>query len=78
MTDNAALEMIRIGFGCDTTENDIRYTIKVFKKIFNEKSLNVNLVMPSQLNESLLLDKQTYIIDVRPQFLRKKLKGFPD
>jgi cysteine desulfurase len=78
LTDSAARETIRISLGCSTTEKDIRYTVKVFKNFFNGNDRHVNLIMPSQLNEALIFDEQTYILDVRPNFLRKKLKGIPN
>jgi phage shock protein E len=38
----------------------------------------VNMITPAQLNETILFDDQTYILDVRPDDDRKKVKGLPN
>ena len=78
LSDQAAQETIRISLGCRTSTRDIRYTVKVIQKYVEDQTLLVNMITPAQLNESILFDEQTYILDVRPQFLRKTFKGLPN
>ena len=33
---------------------------------------------PSQLDETVLFDDQTYILDIRPPYLRRKIKSLPN
>jgi rhodanese-related sulfurtransferase len=36
------------------------------------------MITPAQLNETILFDEQTYILDVRPDDDRKRTKGLPN
>jgi rhodanese-related sulfurtransferase len=38
----------------------------------------VNMLAPAQLNETILFDEQTFILDVRPPDDRKRFKGLPN
>lgn len=75
LSDKAANETIRISLGCDTSERDIRYFSKVLREYSDGRTLQVNMITPAQLNESVLFDEQTYILDVRPQIQRRNLKS---
>ncbi len=78
LSDQAAQETIRVSLGCSTTARDIRYTTQVFQDYVQGRTLLVNMITPAQLNESILFDEQTYILDVRPQYLRRKVKSLPN
>jgi cysteine desulfurase len=78
LTDQAAQETIRISLGCDTSERDIRYFSKVLLDYSEGRTLQVNMITPAQLNESILFDQQTYILDVRLQAQRRNLKSLPN
>jgi rhodanese-related sulfurtransferase len=78
LSDQAAQETIRISLGCNTSIRDIRYTVKVIQKYVEGRALLVNMITPAQLNETILFDEHTYILDVRPQFLRRTFKGLPN
>jgi cysteine desulfurase len=78
LSDQAAQETIRISLGCDTSERDIRYISKVLRDYSNGRTLQVNMITPAQLNETMLFDEQTYILDVRPQLQRRNLKSLPN
>ena len=78
LSDQAAQETIRVSLGCSTSARDIRYTTRVFRDYLEGRTLLVNMIAPAQLNEAILFDEQTYILDVRPQFLRRRLKGLPN
>lgn len=75
LSDQAAKETIRVSFGCDTSARDIRYTLKVFRDHFAGRTLYVNMIEPAQLNEAVLFNKHTYVLDVRSQSLRRKFKS---
>ncbi len=78
LSDQAAQETIRVSLGCSTSTRDIRYTTRVFKDYIEGRTLLVNMIKPAQLNETILFDEQTYILDVRPQYLRRKFKSLPN
>ena len=78
LSDQATQETIRVSLGCSTSARDIRYTTQVFRDYVEGRILHVNMITPAQLNESILFDEQTYVLDVRPQFLRRKLKSLPN
>jgi cysteine sulfinate desulfinase/cysteine desulfurase-like protein len=75
LSDQAAKETIRISLGSDTSERDIRYFSKVLRDYSDGRTLQVNMITPAQLSESILLDDQTYILDVRLQAQRRNLKS---
>jgi cysteine desulfurase len=78
LSDQATQETIRISLGCSTSARDIRYATRIFQDYFEGRTLLVNMITPAQLNETILFDDHTYILDVRPQFLRRKFKGLPN
>jgi rhodanese-related sulfurtransferase len=52
--------------------------MKVFRKCVKEQSLLVDITASSQLDKNMLFDKQIFILDVRPQYMRNKLKSLPN
>lgn len=78
LSDQAANETIRFSLGCSTSACDIRYTTRVFRDYVQGQTLFVNMITPLQLDETILFGEQTYILDVRPQFLRRKFKSLPN
>ncbi len=78
LSDQAAKETIRFSLGCRTSERDIRYATRVFQDYIKGRTLPVNMITPTQLDETILFDEQTYILDVRPQYLRRKVKSLPN
>ncbi|PKN94844.1 MAG: cysteine desulfurase NifS [Chloroflexi bacterium HGW-Chloroflexi-6] len=78
LSDQAARETVRISFGHDTSAQDIRYMTQVVQDYIEGRISFVNMIAPAQLNETILFDKQTYILDVRPPDDRKKYMGLPN
>ena len=78
LSDHAARTTIRISLGHDTSARDIQYMTQVFQDYVEGRTPYVNMVTPAQLNETILFDDQTYILDVRPPDDRKKFKGLPN
>lgn len=78
LSDDETKETIRISLGCNNTAGDIRYATRVFQNFFNDRHRLVNIITATQLNEISIFDEQMYILDVRPQFLRRKLKSLPN
>jgi cysteine desulfurase len=78
LSDQAARETIRISLGHDTSAGDIRYAAQVVRDYIEGPTPFVNMITPAQLNETILFDDQTYILDVRPDDDRKKVKGLPN
>ncbi len=78
LSDEAARETIRVSLGCNTSASDIRYTKQVVQDYIKGRTPVVNMITPAQLNETILFDEQTYILDVRPPDDRRKFKGLPN
>ena len=78
LSDQAAKETIRFSLGSSTSAGDIRYTVNVFRDYIEGRTLPVGMVTPAQLDESILFDEQTYVLDVRPRFQRKNTAGLPN
>ena len=78
LSDQAARETIRISLGADTSARDIRYMAQVAQDYFEGRVSFVNMLAPAQLNENILFDEKTYILDVRPPDDRKRFKGLPN
>jgi len=78
LTDQAARETIRVSLGHNTSARDTQYMTQVFQDYVEGQTPFVNMVTPAQLNETILFDEQTYILDVRPSDDRKRFKGLPN
>jgi rhodanese-related sulfurtransferase len=78
LSDRAARETIRISLGQGTSARDIRYVTQVVQDYVEGRTPFVNMITPAQLNETILFDDQTFILDVRPPDDRKKFKGLPN
>jgi cysteine desulfurase len=78
LSDKAARETIRISLGFRSSAPDIRYLVKVLRDYLEGRSQNVKMLTAAQLNETILFDEQTYILDVRPPDDRKRYKSMPN
>jgi cysteine desulfurase len=78
LSDQAARETIRISLGHTTSARDIHYVTQVIHDYMEGRTPYVNMVTPAQLNETILFDEGTYILDVRPDDDRRKHKGLPN
>jgi len=78
LSDQAARETIRISLGHDTSMRDIQYTAQVIRDYIEGRISFVNMLAPAQLNENILFDEKTFILDVRPGDDRRKFKGLPN
>ena len=78
LPDQAARETIRISLGHNTSAQDIRYSTQVIQDYMEGRTPHVNMITPAQLNENILFDEQTYILDVRPSDDRRNVKGLPN
>ncbi|NOH03783.1 MAG: aminotransferase class V-fold PLP-dependent enzyme [Chloroflexi bacterium] len=78
LSDQAARETIRISLGHGNTARDIRYMTQVVQDFIEGRVSFVNMLAPAQLNETILFDEKTFILDVRPPDDRKQFKGLPN
>lgn len=78
LSDQAARETIRFSLSSETSRKDIMYVLRIIKDYFGNGKPPINIIMPGQLKENLLFDKDTYILDVRFWYDRKMLKGLPN
>jgi cysteine desulfurase len=77
LTDEQARTSIRFSLSGSTTKRDINYTLKVIKKYLSGKTPQVGMIAPAFLNESLLFDNSTYILDIRFWYDKVKIKSLP-
>lgn len=78
LSADEARQTIRFSFSTETSHKDIRYLLRVMDDYFAGRTLPVNAVSPTQLDENILMDKRTFIVDVRHWYDRKFLKGLPN
>ncbi|MEO8356937.1 MAG: aminotransferase class V-fold PLP-dependent enzyme [Chloroflexota bacterium] len=78
VSDQAARETIRVSLGHSTSAQDIQYMTQVVQDYMEGRTPFVNMITPAQLNETILFDEHTYILDVRPPDDRSKFKGLPN
>ena len=78
ISDQAARETLRISLGRSTSLSDIRYTTRVVQDYLEGRTALVNMMTPAQLNETVLFDENTYILDVRPPNDRQRQRGLPN
>lgn len=78
LSDQASRETIRISLGHGTSRRDIQYLTQVMQDDMEGRTPYVNMITPAQLNESILFNEQTFILDVRPPDDRKRQRGLPN
>jgi cysteine desulfurase len=78
LSNQAARETIRVSLGHSTSARDIQYMTQVFQDYVEGRTPFINMITPAQLNETILFDEQTYILDMRPPDDRKRFKGLPN
>lgn len=78
LSDDAARETLRFSLGANTSERDISYSIRVIHDYLTAKSLPVTMFRPAQVDENLLFNEKTYVLDIRYRYDRKLLKGLPN
>lgn len=78
LSDQAARETIRLSLGTSTSSRDIGYTVNMLQKYLEGRTPHVNMITPALLNEAILFDEQTFILDVRPPDDRRRHKGLPN
>ena len=78
LSDEAAEESIRVSLGHETSARDIQYTIRVFQRCIKDRNLLIDMTTSDELDKQKLFDEHTIILDVRPQFMRNKLRSLPN
>ena len=78
LSDQAARETLRISLGRTTSARDIQYTAQVIQEYIEGRTALVNMLTPAQLNETVLFDDNTYLLDVRPSNDREQQPGLPN
>ncbi len=78
LSDEEARQTIRFSFSTATGDKDIRYLLRVIGDCLSGRTLPVTAISPAQVDENLLMDERTFIVDVRHWYDRKMLKGLPN
>jgi len=79
LSDRAASETLRISLGCETSARDIRYVTRVFRDCLEGRTAHaIKRVAPAQLDETILFDDRTYILDIRSSREKRNYKGLPN
>jgi cysteine desulfurase len=79
LSDQASRQTIRISLGHGTSARNIRYAARVFRDCIEGRTpLVINRIPPAQLDETILFNDQTFILDIRAPGERRKWKGLPN
>ena len=78
LSEKEARESIRFSLSENIPLRDIEYVLKVIREFFEDKSPPISLLNPKQLNENLIFNDQSYILDVRNWDDRKILRALPN
>jgi cysteine desulfurase len=75
LSDEEARETIRISMGSGTSRKDVVYLVQVLANYFKGKALFVESISSTQLNKMMVSDPGPVVLDIRPEFQRKKTPG---
>ena len=78
LSDESAMETIRISLGYKTNWRDLRYTVRVLKKYFEGRIQYVNQLTAGELHGILLSNEQAFLVDVRPAYMRRRFQSIAD
>ncbi len=78
LSDEQARQTLRISLSTDTRESDVLYAARAFSDLLSGQDDRINILTPSQLDEKILFDERTYILDIRFAWERKLLKSLPN
>jgi rhodanese-related sulfurtransferase len=78
LSDEQADQAIRFSLSGDTSQKDLRYALGIVRNHIEGKTPSVRILKPSQLDERILFDDDSYLLDIRFWHERKLLKGLPN
>jgi cysteine desulfurase len=78
LSPEQARQTVRFSLSDRTTERDVDYALSAVRDFVQGRGPRVTAVAPGQLDENLLFDPGTYILDVRFWHDRKMLMGLPN
>jgi cysteine desulfurase len=78
LTDEQARESIRFSLGHSITKTQIDYTLNIIKEFVTGKFPPVGMLEPKVLNEEMLFNPDTYVLDVRFWHDRFLVKSIPN
>ena len=78
LSEEQARETVRFSLSRATTKRDIRYTIRAISEYLHEPDASIRLLTPFEFDESLLLNPEVFILDIRNSYERKHLRGLPN
>ena len=74
LTNRDADSSIRFSIGKYSNQKDIKYSVEKLKGILNDKT-SLQYLSPKELNESIILNKDYLLVDIRFNFQRKITKS---
>ncbi len=77
LTDQQARQTLRFSLSSASTPKDIAYVLTVIKEYLQSARTPISVITPGQLNENILFDENTFVLDVRFWHDRKMMKGLP-
>ncbi len=75
LNEDEARETIRFSLSNKTSLKDINYTLGAIKEFLNEKDTSILMLSPFEFDEAMLLNPETYILDIRFSYDRKSIKS---
>jgi len=77
LSEARARETLRFSLSDRTKASDISYALRVLGNYFSRGADDIGIIHPAQLDEGLLFDGNSYLLDVRFPADRRMLKGLP-
>ncbi len=78
LTDEQTRQTLRLTLSTETSDRDIEYAARIFREYLGGETERIAMVPPNQLDEKILFDDGTFILDVRFRHDRLMLKGLPN
>ncbi|MFA6234309.1 MAG: aminotransferase class V-fold PLP-dependent enzyme, partial [Bacteroidota bacterium] len=78
LSEEQARETIRFSLSKRTTAGDIRYTLTAISEFLNDKSESIHMLTPFEFDESLILNSEMYILDIRTPYERMSIHSLPN
>jgi rhodanese-related sulfurtransferase len=76
-SEKESRQSLRISLGIHTQTWHTRYLVHTLDRYFKGRIQHVSLLSPEKLDGRILYDEDTYILDVRPSFVRRKMPSLP-
>jgi cysteine desulfurase len=78
LTEERARESIRFSMSDGSSMRDVRYVLRAINAYVNEKGGSIHMLTPFEFDESMMLNPEIFILDIRHPHERKSLLSMPN